>query len=223
MGQRADRVEAKVAPQLQPDLVADVVAHRRLQVGRHHHFAEPGHAGRTAAVRLAQREFLAIHMLDHAGRHDFGSRIDHAADRALRPQAAPLPAARVDAFQRRARQLAAVLVEVPVRNAIDAGHDRGFRAQQRLDQVDHARHRMRLQRNEDIVLRPQLARIAGAAHPRRALLAVDQQPHPVFLHRRQVRTARDEADIGSRTRKLRPDIAANGARAVDTHFHLLSP
>jgi hypothetical protein len=33
VGQRADRVEADVAPQFQPDFVADAIAHGRLQTG----------------------------------------------------------------------------------------------------------------------------------------------------------------------------------------------
>ncbi|MNT14160.1 hypothetical protein D3C72_1491540 [compost metagenome] len=219
MRERADRVEAQVAPQLEPDLVADIVAHRGVQVGGHHHFAEPGHARRAAAIRLAQRKLLAVDVLDHARRNDLSRGIDHAADRPLRPQALPLAPAGIDAFQRAAGQVAAMLVEIPVRNAVDAGDDRGFRPQQRLHLVHHARHGMRLEGDEHIVLVSELARIAGAAHLGHALLAVDQQPDTMFLHCREMGAARDEADLRPRARQLRPDIAADRACAVDTHFH----
>ncbi|MNT16853.1 hypothetical protein D3C72_1519770 [compost metagenome] len=162
-------------------------------------------------------------MADHARRLDLRRRIQHAADGPLRPEAAPLLAARVHALQRAPGKLATVLVEVPVGNAVDTGHHGRFRPEQRLHQVHHAGHLVRLERDEHVVLRPQLTRIAGAAHARHALLALDMKAHAVGLHGRQVRPACDETHVGARERQLRAHVAANRPCPIDTDLHGLSP
>jgi hypothetical protein len=134
-------------------------------------------------------------MLDHARRNDFGGWIQHTADGALRAQPIPLAGARIDAFQRAPRELAAVLMEVPIRDAVDAGHHRSVRPEQRLHQVHHPRHLVRLERDEHIVLRAEFARVAGATDLGHPFLAFDQQPHAVCLHRRQMGPAGDETDV----------------------------
>ncbi len=78
-GQRADRVERHVAPQLDPQLVADARPHRRFQAGGDHQGGQRVGAGRARAVRLAQAEAVAIAVVDHAGRVDGGGRIDDGA------------------------------------------------------------------------------------------------------------------------------------------------
>ena len=88
-GQRRDRVEGEVAPELDPDLVADVGADRRLQPGRDQLLARAACALGLLARRLAEREAVAVDMADDAGRLDLGRGIDDAADRALRPDALP--------------------------------------------------------------------------------------------------------------------------------------
>ena len=86
-GQRADRVEGHVAPQLDPQLVADARPHRRLEAGLDQQLGKLRRAFAAAAVRLAQREAVAVGVVDDAGLDDVGSRIDDAAEHLRRRQA----------------------------------------------------------------------------------------------------------------------------------------
>src|SRR3984893_17459877 len=78
---------------------------------------------------------------------------------------------------------------------------------------------MRLQANDDEILRSQFGGVVGAAGMHDALFITNQQFEAVGTHRGQVSAARDQADIGSRERQLHAEIAADRAGAVDTDFH----
>jgi len=52
-----------------------------------------------------------------------------------------------------------------------------------------------------------------------ALFIANQQFEAIGAHRGEVRATCDEADIGSRTRQLHTEIAADRTGAVDTDFH----
>src|SRR5665647_3325150 len=60
MGQRADRIEAQVSPQLQPYLGADIIDDRRLESGVFECVTDRTYAGRIAAVDLAEREAVSL-------------------------------------------------------------------------------------------------------------------------------------------------------------------
>src|SRR5258708_16060785 len=92
-GQRADRVEGKIAPQLEPDLVADALADRRVEPGRDHDLGEPADARAEGPVGLADRQLVAIDVLDDARCDDLGGGIDDAADGAVGTENPPLHAA----------------------------------------------------------------------------------------------------------------------------------
>ena len=114
-------------------------------------------------------------MADHAGRLDLGRGIDDASDGALRRQARAIAVRRDRCSQRRTFVAAAVLVEIPVGNAIDRGDDARSRLEQRLHRLDHAGDGMRLQADDDEILRPKLGGIVGAARLHHALFIADQQ------------------------------------------------
>ena len=178
---------------------------------------------RTALARgLAERKAVAIDMADHAGRLDLGGGIDDASDRALRRQFAPLPSAGIDAFQDRTFVRAAVLVEVPVGNAIDRGDDARVRPEQRLHRFDHAGDGMRLQADDDEILRPEFGWIVGAARMHHVLLVADQKLEAVGAHGGEMRAARHQADIGAGPRELHSEITTDCAGAVNTDFHGVS-
>jgi hypothetical protein len=78
---------------------------------------------------------------------------------------------------------------------------------------------MRLQANDDKILRPKLGGIVGAARPHHAFLIADQQFESVRAHRREMGPARDQTDVGARARQLDPEISTDRAGAVDADFH----
>ncbi len=112
-----------------------------------------------------------------------------------------------------------MLVEVPVRNAIDACHHCRRGTKQRLHQVHHARHGVGFKRDEDVVLRPQRGRVVGAIDLGYPLLALAQQPQAVGAHGGKMGATCDQADLGARQCQLDAEIAADRAGAIDTHFH----
>jgi hypothetical protein len=120
-GQRTDRIEADVAPQLEPDIPADRVADWRIAPGRNQSIAQRHDAVRSGALGFADDEALEQAMFDHAGRHDLAGGIDDAADGALRPNRLPLRRAGIDAFQMMTVERATLLVEIPPGNAVHRG------------------------------------------------------------------------------------------------------
>ena len=127
MGQRADGIEADIAPKLQPNLVTDAIERRGLHSGLGKQRRKLLYVVGNLSRGLSDRKTVAIHMLDHAGRHDLGGGIDDASDGAFRAQFAPLPSTGVDALQRRSLVAAAVFVEIPIGNSVDRGNDAGSR------------------------------------------------------------------------------------------------
>ncbi len=126
-------------------------------------------------------------------------------------------------LQRCAFQLAAVLVEIPVRQTVDRGDDGRVGAEQRRNQIDDGGNRMRLQRDDDDILRPELCGIIRAAHFDGMFLAVDAQLHAVRLHRREMRSARHETHVRTGSRELRAHIAADRTGALHADLHGSSP
>jgi hypothetical protein len=94
-----------------------------------------------------------------------------------------------------------------------------LRPEQRLHRFDHAGDGMRLQTNDHKILRAKLGGIVGAARLHHVLLIADQQFQPALAHRRQMRAARHQADVGACARELNPEISADRAGAVDADFH----
>src|SRR6185312_15840806 len=98
MRQRRDRVEAEIAPELEPDVVPDFWQDRGLEPGFLEQRCDLLHALGDFTVRLAESELVAGDVLDDTGGFDLGGGIDRAADHALRPDRVPLPVARIDAL-----------------------------------------------------------------------------------------------------------------------------
>src|ERR1700739_4343500 len=98
MRQRADRIEADIAPEFEPDFVVDALEHRRLHSGFGEQRRQPLHVRADLARWFTDRKAVAVDMADHAGGFDLGGGIDDASDGALRTQFSPLPAAGIDAL-----------------------------------------------------------------------------------------------------------------------------
>ena len=82
---------------------------------------------------------------------------------------------------------------------------------------------MRLQADDDEILRAEFDRIVGAARLHDVLFVTDQQLQAVGLHRFKVCTAGDETDVGSHPSELDAEIAADGTGTVDADFHWYTP
>src|SRR6266516_5776485 len=81
--ERADRVEARVPPELHPDLIAYPVPNRGLDSGLDHEPCQIAAAFRDRPVGLSERESVARFMEDDSGSSNLARGIDHAADRTL--------------------------------------------------------------------------------------------------------------------------------------------
>ena len=223
IGQRRDRIEAHIAPELQPDVPADAFAHRRFKAGGYHRRREGRHAFRPAAVRLAQREAVEMVMLDNARTHGLAGGIDHASDGALRTDQLPLPRARVDRFERPALQRSAVLVEIPPRNTVHRRDEGGVVAQKGREERSAFVRLLRLERADHVVLRTELARIVARRNARDLFLAFDPEPEPAFPDCLEVSATGDHADIISGERQFDREIATDGASAKHADLHCEFP
>ena len=193
--------------------------HRRLQSGFFEQRRQRGYILGNFTRRLTQREAIAVDMADHARRFDLGRRIDDATNGALRAEFLPLAAAGIDALQRGTFARIAVLVEVPVGNAVHGSNNARLRPEQRLHRIDHTGDRMRFQTDDDDILHAEIGGIIGTARICDPLFAIDQKFETVGFHRRQMRAARHQADVSASQRELHAEIAANRARTVDADLH----
>src|SRR5260370_33268101 len=100
----------------------------------------------------------------------------------------------MDALQRGPLVRAAVLVEIPIGNAVDRRDDAGLRPKQWLHLIYHTGDGMRLQANDDKILRPKLGGICGAAWLNHASLASGPQVSSARLHPVGMRAAAEQSD-----------------------------
>src|SRR5262249_37274581 len=78
--QGTDRVECHVAPELQPDLSAYILQHRRFQTRAREGISDPLHALGCASIGLTDGKPIPLDVLDDAVRYELGRRIDDATD-----------------------------------------------------------------------------------------------------------------------------------------------
>src|SRR6202051_286741 len=222
-GKGADRVEADVAPELEPDVPADGVADRRIKAGGNQGIAQGHDALRGGAVGLADSEALEQAMFDHAGRHDLAGGIDDAADGALRSNRVPLRGAGIDAFQMMAVQRAALLVEIPPGNAVHRCENGGVRTEQRSEPARAGVGLLRLQRADHDVLRAKRRGVVACRQVYRARPSLHDQLEPVAPNGRQMRTAGNGRHFMARQCEFPRHVTANrpGAEYADLHSSLL--
>src|SRR5207247_10074091 len=97
-------------------------------------------------------------------------------------------------------------------------------SKQRLETVEDAGDRMRLERQEDIILRAKPAGIAGGRDLDGGRARFALQAKAALAHRRKMGPSRDEADLGiALDGKPRADQSADGARTEDADLHQERP
>ncbi len=219
LGQGADRIEAQVAPQLDPDLVTNI-SHRRLQSRIDHCLGQRLHAFGFLTGWLAQGEPLAVGVPDNPWLDDLAGRVDNAADRSLRPDSPPLFTVRVDRFDDAILPGALELVEIPPRHTIHHGHHRSAGAEHGLHGIDDVHRGMRLECNDDIVLLAQFRGVVGDRGVRFQALTILFQYQAVGTHRLEVCAARNQGNVLTRPREHGPHETADSPGAVYCNFHL---
>ena len=198
-GQRRDRVEGEVAPQLDPDVAADIGADRGLEAGGDKCLRDRLDAIGALAGRLAEREAVALDMVDDTRLRHVGGRVDDAADGALGADPLPDAAAGIDGFDAGALERTAGLVEIPPRDAVLGGDDGGIGTEQRRDGVERRRDRVRLEAEDDAVLRAKLRGVGGGADEVNRLVAVLDQAQAVGADRREMGAAGDQRQVEAST------------------------
>jgi hypothetical protein len=106
---------------------------------------------RDLAAGMAQRVAPPFDVFDQTRADDLRRRVDRAADDASRIEGAGQPTARIDAFDDQAFEFAAVMLEVPPRNAVLHRDDLRVRTDQQRYRLDHGRDLMGLERNDHAI------------------------------------------------------------------------
>ena len=220
--QRAHRVQTQVAPELEPDFVADVVADRGVQACGNEYIAQALEALRPVSVGCAEREFVAVFVTYDPWGDDLGGRIHHAADCSLDAQQPRLFAAGIDALERGMAEDVSRAVKIPVREAVARRDDVRIIAEQRQHGFNRAPDLMCLERDDDAVLRSQLRRSIGTGQMLNSLLAIDLQPQSPGCHRREVFPTRNQTHVDTGARKLGTEITANRPSAEYADLHVRS-
>ena len=170
----------------------------RVETGLRQRRRQRQHAARPAAVGLAQDEAIQVVMDDDARRNHFTGGFDHAADHAARMDGVPLTPAGVHRVKMMSLEPASRTVEIPPRDSVHRGQQRGCGAQQRRECGRTVVGLMRLERANHHVLNPEYTRILGGGNPCHPFAAVAHELEPMFLNGREVRAARDDAYLLAR-------------------------
>jgi hypothetical protein len=217
---QADRVEAGVPPQLQPDVPAYVVAYRRVETRRGQCSCERLHTRRLASIRLTDREPVEFVMDDQTWGDHFAGRIHHAADGAFGPEGLPLTTAAIDRFEMAPLQLAAGLGEVPPRDAVESREDWGVRTQQGRESFALAPGLMSFQCADHDILRAKAPWFIAGRYPDGSFLTTNSQAQTILLDRFKVGATRDGADIIASERKLDREVTTDGSGTIHTDLHV---
>ena len=218
-GQRADRIEGDVAEQLHPDFMTNARRHARAQAGGDERVGERPDALRPRPIRFAQGEAIPFGMVDDAGLGDVGREIRERADDTLRLDRLRDRAARVHVLEVQAVQIARVVLEVPPGDAVLRADDRGAGIQQRPELRRQRGDAVRLYAENDDVRPADRVQIAGYLRLDLEVAVGTHNPEPAFVHRPQVRSAREQHDVGARPGEARADVSADGAGSDDRNPH----
>src|SRR5262249_22553933 len=134
-----------------------------------------------AAVGLAQRDAIALHVADHAGLDDFRPKVNDGPDHTARIDGCFDHASGVDALQSQSGEVAGDSLEVPPRNAVLRADNGGVLSDQRFELGSELREPVRFDADIDRVHRTGIVQIAddfradleiavGAKHTQSALL-----------------------------------------------------
>src|SRR5438876_603445 len=174
---------------------------------------------RPRAVRLADTQAVSFRVMDHPRLCDVGRKIRERSHDAPRFDRRRDDAAGIDALEPQTVQRAADSLEVPPRNAVLRGHDDGVRTEQRTERRRDGRQTVRLDAEDDDVRRADRVQIAGHFRPDVKIPFGAEHAKAPLAHGLQVRTAREQHDVGTGARQPRADVPADRAGARDDDLH----
>src|SRR5439155_22432376 len=125
----------------------------------------------------------------------------------------------IEAGDRLAVEAPAFLVEIPPRQAVDRRDHHRVRGDERLQAGQHRRDRMRLEEDEDRVLRPEIGGLRRVAQRMDLGLASGNQGQSPSADRLEMSAAGDERHLVPGLRKPRSDYTAHRAGADDANPH----
>ena len=223
MGERADRIEAQVAPDLEPDFGTNAVGDRRLEPCVDQAASECLDARSCAAVQLSERKPATLHHVDDPRRGENGCGVHHAANDPCRIDEPADRAIRIRGTHARSVVFTTVSLEVPPGNAILHRHDGGVGVTKVMKFGRYLTNLMRLDRQQHHILR------AGVAHrrachraPRPHFAAIlELHPHTLFTDGLEICSARDERDVFIGSREQPSQVTADGAGTNHRNFHAM--
>src|SRR5208282_1661987 len=136
--QRADRIEARIAPEFRPYFGAHVANDRRLESGLPESSRDATNSFAFRSVDLGERETVALDVTDNAGAHNLRRGISDAGDHAVDQQIIRDNPAWIDTFQADALMGTSMLEEIPPGNSILRSEHCGLRTHDR-SKVPHYR------------------------------------------------------------------------------------
>src|SRR6185503_13982701 len=218
-GQGAHRVETHVAEELHPDLVAEPDRNGTAESRGDQRLGNLARPIGPRAVGLAETDPIALVVTDDARLDDIRGKVRERSHNPPRLDGGRDDTARVHSLQPQPVELAAVTLEVPPRNAVLRAHDRRVWSEERRDLRRKAGESVRLDAEKDDVRGADCLEVAGHLRPDLEVTLGARHPQAALLHRAQVRTAREEHDVGPCVRQSGADVAANGAGSRDDDLH----
>ena len=218
-GQHRGRIEAEVAQKLLPHVAADVSRRLGLEAGFGQRGGQCGDARGDSIGGLTQHQSIAGIVAHHTRRRNVGRKEDDTAKHSRGLDGRGDPAVGVAGRQGRAGQCATPIVEKPPGQAVERGDHAGVRPQQRRDAGRCPRQAVALERDDHRVLRAKIGRIVAGGEFEDMAGVAAAQCQAVGANRRQVRAARDQADLMAGLGQARTDGAADGAGAENANAH----
>ena len=221
--ERADWIEAHIAPQLEPDFGADIAEHRCFQSRADECLRYLFDALAFDPVQLSDRKAVAFEKLDDSRRDDFTGGVDDTADDAPRFDALFDHAVRIGALEPVTRVRAIEILKVPPGQTILDRHHDGVC----VEQSAHLRRRrfddIGLQRQKHEILRPRVGAARHCAQVLRSFFGAigADELEAISLDCFQMRAPIYHSDALTREREPHRKHAAHRTRADDRDFHRL--
>ena len=219
MGQRADRVEAEIAPKLCPDFAAHVADDRRLEARLRESLRHAKNPFAFRTVKLGEREAIAFDVTNDARPLNFRRRIDDARDDSLDRQIVGDDAAGIDALQANALMGSAMAEKIPPGNAVLRRQHHRLRAHDGGQLAHDGGDLMGLHAEDDQVLLAGVGDAVRSLDARDDLAAVLDQNETILNDARKMSAPRDHADVLAGMGELRRQQTAYRASADHAYSH----